>query len=187
MSIFGKIRNAKKAADDHKKPSSIASEPEPEVKKVYKHVPTHAAQDALSGSSSQLSTAELLAKIKQQRQRMSDMPVLPPGGSETHFSKVPPNSVRQKSTGDLSITSVMLQQQQEQFEMFQASQFNQMEPKKNPYRYTGGSSPRNRMPKNLSHTSLSRGKSPLSNTISGIYCPSTRVLQALILCRRRSG
>jgi hypothetical protein len=183
MSIFGKIRNAKKAADGHKKSEAVAPVAEPEVKKVYKHVPTHAAQDALSGSSSQLSTAELLAKIKEQRQRMSELPVSQTSGSESYFSKVPPNSTQKRSTADLSITSVMLQQQQEQFEMFQASQFNYSDPKRNPYRFTGGSPSRNRLSKNMSSTSLTRGKSPLSNTISGTFSLNTRIFQMLITCR----
>jgi hypothetical protein len=170
MSIFGKIRHAKKAADDHRKSSTVAPVPEPEVKKSYKHVPTHAAQDALSVSSSQVSSSALLAQIKEQRRRVSELGPIQPGGSETFFSKVPANasSLRQRSAGDLSITSVMKLEQQQQFEQFQASQLKQLDPKRNPYRYTGSnSSTRKAQSRNMSNTSLARMKSPLSNTISG--------------------
>ncbi|KAI9810152.1 MAG: hypothetical protein M1827_006678 [Pycnora praestabilis] len=50
MSIFSKIRGAKKAADEHKKPQSDAAE-KPKAA-PYKHIPTHAAIDALSGAPS---------------------------------------------------------------------------------------------------------------------------------------
>jgi hypothetical protein len=184
MSIFGKIRNAKKAADDHRKSATVAPAPEPEVKRSYKHVPTHAAQDALSGSSSQLSTTDLVSKIKEQRRRASELGPLSPGGLDLHISKLPPS--RQRSAGDLSITSVMQQQQKEQFEQFQASQLKIPDPSLNPYRFNGAkSSARNRMPRNMSNTSLSRAKSPLSNTISGIPNTSTQDRQKLIVGRRR--
>ena len=51
MSIFSKIKGAKKAAKDHKVSSQaeITDKPAPTP---YKHVPTHAAVDALSGAPS---------------------------------------------------------------------------------------------------------------------------------------
>jgi hypothetical protein len=168
MSIFGKIRSAKKAAEEHRK-SEIVTAPDLEVKKPYKHVPTHAAHDAVSGSSLQLST-DLVGKIKEQRRRASELGPLP--GSESLIAKTPPPNLH-RSAADLSIMSVMQQEQREQFEQFQANQLKVPDLSQNPYRFNGSkSSGRNRMPRNMSNTSLSRGKSPLSNTISGTASPN---------------
>lgn len=55
MSIFSKIKGAKKAAQKHKKASmdqSAQSEKAKEPAIPYRHVPTHAAVDALSGAPS---------------------------------------------------------------------------------------------------------------------------------------
>jgi hypothetical protein len=172
MSIFGKIRSAKKAANDHRHSTATVAASEPEAKKSYKHVPTHAAQDALSGSSAQLSTTDLVSKIKEQRRRASELGPLPP--PDTYFTKIPP-ALRQRSAGDLSITSVMQQQQKEQFEQFQASQMKLADPSRNPYRFNGGNSSRSRASRNMSNTSLSKRKSPLSNTISGTSILTSKV------------
>jgi hypothetical protein len=45
MSIFGKLRRAKQAAGTQKDKSAVKAEPAP-----YKHIPTHAATDALLGA-----------------------------------------------------------------------------------------------------------------------------------------
>jgi hypothetical protein len=45
MSIFGKLRRAKQAADTQKDKNAAKAEPAP-----YKHIPTHAATDALLGA-----------------------------------------------------------------------------------------------------------------------------------------
>jgi len=50
MSIFSKLKNAKKAADQHKQVTKATEETN--VVTPYKHVPTHAAIDALSGAPS---------------------------------------------------------------------------------------------------------------------------------------
>lgn len=46
MGIFGKLKGAKKAADEHK--AQEAPSPEDVAKPRYVHVPTHAARDAMS-------------------------------------------------------------------------------------------------------------------------------------------
>ncbi|KAI9832191.1 MAG: hypothetical protein M1819_004543 [Sarea resinae] len=71
MSIFSKIRGAKKAANEHKtkvqESDTVADQPAP-----YRHVPTHAAVDALSGAPSSWK-AEDRTQIKAQYQRRSAM------------------------------------------------------------------------------------------------------------------
>lgn len=49
MSIFGKLRRAKQAADDQKDKKAAAADPKPKPA-PYRHVPTHAATDALLGA-----------------------------------------------------------------------------------------------------------------------------------------
>ncbi|KAL8692812.1 MAG: hypothetical protein Q9218_002227 [Villophora microphyllina] len=71
MSIFSKIKGAKKAADKHK--AARATEVPAEVKDVpvpYRHVPTHAAVDALTGAPSSW-REEDRAAIKYQHKRRS--------------------------------------------------------------------------------------------------------------------
>lgn len=73
MSIFSKIKGAKKAADQHKQ--AKASEVPAEKKDVpipYRHVPTHAAVDALTGAPASW-REEDRAAIKHQHKRRSMM------------------------------------------------------------------------------------------------------------------
>ncbi|KAL8717140.1 MAG: hypothetical protein Q9225_005594 [Loekoesia sp. 1 TL-2023] len=73
MSIFSKIKGAKKAADQHKQ--AKASEIPVEKKDTpvpYRHVPTHAAVDALTGAPSSW-REEDRAAIKHQHKRRSMM------------------------------------------------------------------------------------------------------------------
>ncbi|KAL9027128.1 MAG: hypothetical protein Q9196_004304, partial [Gyalolechia fulgens] len=73
MSIFAKIKGAKKAADKHKQ--AKASEVPVEKKDIpvpYRHVPTHAAVDALTGAPSSW-REEDRAAIKHQHKRRSMM------------------------------------------------------------------------------------------------------------------
>lgn len=71
MSLFSKIKQGRKAAKDHK-----AAEKEKEemaaAKKPYKHVPTHAAVDALSGAPSSWKHEDR-TKIKEHHHRRSKM------------------------------------------------------------------------------------------------------------------
>ena len=68
--MFSKIIRSKKAAKHHKEKEK-AKDAEP-VKAVYKHVPTHAAFDALSGAPSSWSYGDR-PKIKAQHKRRSQM------------------------------------------------------------------------------------------------------------------
>jgi hypothetical protein len=52
MSIFSRLKNSKKAAKEHKAKASQQIAVEEIPKTPYKHVPTHAAVDALSGAPS---------------------------------------------------------------------------------------------------------------------------------------
>ncbi|KAL8827666.1 MAG: hypothetical protein Q9170_006924 [Blastenia crenularia] len=73
MSIFAKIRTAKKAADKHKQ--AKATEVPVEKKDIpvpYRHIPTHAAVDALTGAPSSW-REEDRAAIKHQHKRRSMM------------------------------------------------------------------------------------------------------------------
>lgn len=73
MSIFSKIKGANKAAKEHKKKTA---EPAEEVKNVpvpYRHIPTHAAIDALSGAPSSWREEDRSA-IKAQHKRRSMLP-----------------------------------------------------------------------------------------------------------------
>ncbi|KAL9042490.1 MAG: hypothetical protein Q9214_003766 [Letrouitia sp. 1 TL-2023] len=69
MSIFSKIKGAKKAADKHKQEQASA---EKRAQVPYRHIPTHAAVDALIGAPSSW-REEDRAAIKHQHKRRSMM------------------------------------------------------------------------------------------------------------------
>ncbi|RDL31425.1 Uncharacterized protein BP5553_09634 [Venustampulla echinocandica] len=69
MSVFSKIRQSRAAAKQHK---AKAKEPTEDVKVPYKHVPKHAAVDALSGAPSTWKHEDK-GKIRQHHQRRSQM------------------------------------------------------------------------------------------------------------------
>ncbi|TVY48107.1 hypothetical protein LOCC1_G001166 [Lachnellula occidentalis] len=71
MSVFSKISLSRKAAKEHK--AKVAEkEPDPDVKVPYKHVPTHAAVDALNGAPSTWRVDDR-SKIKEHHKRRSEM------------------------------------------------------------------------------------------------------------------
>lgn len=73
MSIFSKIRGAKKAADEHKGAKAQSNGNDDTHKPVpYRHLPTHAAIDALSGAPSSWKAQDKSA-IKAQHKRRSAM------------------------------------------------------------------------------------------------------------------
>ncbi len=74
MSIFSKLRGAKKDAVVHKKADTAATSGDQAVQKPakYRHIPTHAAIDALSGAPSSWK-AEDRSKIQAQNKRRSAM------------------------------------------------------------------------------------------------------------------
>jgi hypothetical protein len=76
MSVFSKIKQGRKAAKDHKakKVEENKENEQPVAKQPYKHIPTHAAVDALSGAPSSWK-AEDRSKIKQHHQRRSQMTI----------------------------------------------------------------------------------------------------------------
>jgi hypothetical protein len=78
MSVFSKIKRSKKAAKEHKeKEKEKAAEP---VKVPYKHTPTHAAFDALSGAPSTWKYEDR-PKIREHHQRRSQMVISRTGSS----------------------------------------------------------------------------------------------------------
>ncbi|TVY37763.1 hypothetical protein LSUB1_G004422 [Lachnellula subtilissima] len=70
MSVFSKISLSRKAAKEHK---AKVAEKDTDVKVPYKHVPTHAAVDALNGAPSTWKIDDR-PKIKEQHKRRSHMP-----------------------------------------------------------------------------------------------------------------
>lgn len=73
MSIFSKIKHAEQAANQHKSSVAIARQPPVETKETkipYRHIPTHAAVDALSGAPSSWKEEDRSA-IKAQNERRS--------------------------------------------------------------------------------------------------------------------
>ncbi|KAF4621642.1 hypothetical protein G7Y89_g14506 [Cudoniella acicularis] len=83
MSVFSRIRQSKKAAKEHKAKAAAAEAPKV-VKVPYKHVPTHAAVDALSGAPSSWKHTDR-SKIKEHHQRRSQM-VISRAESTTSFA-----------------------------------------------------------------------------------------------------
>ncbi len=69
MSIFSKLRRAKQAADSQKEKNNAAAETKPKAA-PYKHIPTHAASDALLGAPAGRSAEDRKA-IQAQHQRRS--------------------------------------------------------------------------------------------------------------------
>ena len=71
MSIFSKMKGAKKAADEHKSAKAHTAADAP-VKVPYKHIPTHAAIDALSTAPSAFREDDRAA-IRVQHKRRSEL------------------------------------------------------------------------------------------------------------------
>ncbi|KAH7110587.1 hypothetical protein B0J11DRAFT_205079 [Dendryphion nanum] len=110
MSIFSRIRKAKKAAADHKKETTQAEESKPPVV-PYKHIPTHAAQDALAANPIRWTHEETKARIAEAKQRMSmRVPSTPPTVLHTRANSehsFPTQPMVRPAHSDLSIVSVM--------------------------------------------------------------------------------
>ncbi|KAG9233683.1 hypothetical protein BJ875DRAFT_36934 [Amylocarpus encephaloides] len=73
MSVFSKIKQGRKAAKEHKAKAAEKEDPTP-VKVLYKHVPTHAAVDALSGAPSTWKQEDR-SRIREHHQRRSQMTI----------------------------------------------------------------------------------------------------------------
>lgn len=77
MSVFSKIKLSRKAAKEHKVKAAEKGADKP-VAVPYKHIPTHAAVDALNGAPSSWKHEDL-PKIKEHHKRRSQMAI-----SRTH-------------------------------------------------------------------------------------------------------
>lgn len=75
MPFFSKLKSAKKAADKHKQAANAQTDDKPAAA-PYKHVPTHAARDALSGTPDGWSTRERSAAIAAAHKRRSELDLL---------------------------------------------------------------------------------------------------------------
>lgn len=80
MSIFSKLKQSKKAAKEHKAKSSKQIQAEELPQAPYKHVPTHAAVDALSGAPSSWQHEDR-PRILEQHKRRSMMTITRTGSS----------------------------------------------------------------------------------------------------------
>lgn len=104
MSVFSKIKLSRKAAKEHK--AQVAEKQKAttvETKVAYKHTPTHAAVDALSGAPSSWKNEDR-PKIREHHKRRSQMAIsrtgsslstasyLNPTGSSTPVPPLPRNS-----------------------------------------------------------------------------------------------
>ena len=80
MSIFSRLKQSKKAAKEHKAKASQQITAEERPKQPYKHIPTHAAIDALSGAPSSWKHEDK-PRILEQHRRRSMMTVTRTGSS----------------------------------------------------------------------------------------------------------
>jgi|SRR5690242_8972171 len=69
MAFFSKLKKAKEAAQEHKKEAAVQEQEKPKV--PYKHVPVHAARDALSATPSTIRAEDLREKIAAARRSRS--------------------------------------------------------------------------------------------------------------------
>lgn len=119
MSIFSKIKGAKKAAEDHKKKAEVTSTIPEQPKAPYKHVPTHAATDSLNVGGASRDT-DMRERIREQHKRRSAMPPSSQSSSRsssrsslrsgTELSPDQRARTFARSSSDLSIASVMQRQ-----------------------------------------------------------------------------
>ncbi|KAH8667550.1 hypothetical protein BGZ60DRAFT_528848 [Tricladium varicosporioides] len=100
MSVFSKIKQSKKAAAEHKAKAAGKEEVVQAPKAPYKHVPTHAAVDALSGAPSSWKHSDQ-SKIKEHHQRRSQMVISRAGSTLSTTSFL--NSAAGPSPGAASL------------------------------------------------------------------------------------
>lgn len=154
MSIFSKVKNAKKAAEQHKRASSQAqADFKPPAR--YKHIPTHAAQDALSCAPTSWTVEESRAKISAAHRRKSD---LSRKSSFVQTSSEPAMASRgyiHRTESDLSTDSVITKQRHSSYQS------------PSPHAYSGYVPPPRNRPY-FTHasgsSSMAMKRSPLSNT-----------------------
>jgi hypothetical protein len=94
MSVFSKLKLSKRAADEHKAAAAASNQGEeaPVVKEKYKHIPTHAAFDALSGAPSSWKHEDK-PKIMEHNKRRSQMSSLSRNGSTLTFHATPSEDI----------------------------------------------------------------------------------------------
>jgi len=162
MSIFAKIRGAKKAADDHRRSQQLRELDVP--KSPYRHVPTHAQADALRIV--QPNNEVLRDQIKEQHRRRSEL-----GPTRTGSDLLASHAVYRRqnsgtSVGDISIASTLLQPPPANF----LQPMKPLHPSKmNNYRYSGvNPSAKNRHTFTSGASVTSKGKSPLSTMTSSL-------------------
>jgi hypothetical protein len=86
MSVFSKIMMSRKAAKEAKEQKTVVKQKEEAVAKTpYKHVPTHAAVDALSGAPSTWKVDDR-SKIREHHKRRSQMVISRTGSSLSNVS-----------------------------------------------------------------------------------------------------
>lgn len=105
MSIITKLKGAKKAADDHK--AKTEHEPKPTTTVQYKHVPTHAATDAMTSSPGGWKAEEIAYQNKARLSRIgSDYSTRPSTSyTSTSRSNSRPGFNRANSESSLDFTS----------------------------------------------------------------------------------
>lgn len=181
MSIFSKIRGAKKAADEHRKSQALKDAEIPKV--PYKHVPTHAASDALHVGHG-MSGDGLRDQIKAQYRRRSELGPIRSGSDLLTSHAVYRRQSSATSLGDMSIASMMSAPPMPALPPGVTTAQPPLKPihpaKMNNFRHSSYHGPmRSRPPfgTSPSGTSLSKGKSPLStmtNSINGSSPTSLR-------------
>lgn len=154
MSIFSKVKNAKKAAEQHKRASSQAQADFKPLAR-YKHIPTHAAQDALSCAPTSWTVEESRAKISAAHRRKSD---LSRKSSFVQTNSEPAMASRgyiHRTESDLSTDSVITKQRHSSYQS------------PSPHAYSGYVPPPRNRPY-FTHasgsSSMAMKRSPLSNT-----------------------
>ena len=128
MPFFSTLKKAKEAAVEHKK--EVAAQEQPKPKVPYKHVPVHAAADALSATPTTIRADELRERIAAARRSKSVSSATARSGASFHQPVKAPNSrsrpssiasspthsrngsLGKRTNSDLSI-STMLQSHQE--------------------------------------------------------------------------
>ncbi|KAG4027092.1 hypothetical protein MFRU_033g00620 [Monilinia fructicola] len=105
MSIFSKIKSSKKAAQQHKEKATAEEQQQKQAEEAvakipYKHVPTHAAVDALSGAPSSWKNEDR-SKIREHHKRRGQMTI-----SRTHSTLSNVSSMNKPNDSTFGIPSL---------------------------------------------------------------------------------
>ncbi|KAF2191489.1 hypothetical protein K469DRAFT_697147 [Zopfia rhizophila CBS 207.26] len=114
LSVFSKVKKAKKAAENQKKAAVQVQEMKPPPVQ-YMHIPTHALQDALSATPPTFTPEEHRAKVAAARKRIiSEMSAPASGSRASSDTGIHPGAHVYQS--DLSIDSVMNKSQPQSYQ-----------------------------------------------------------------------